>query len=54
MRLRFTTQAFRDLDAISSYIREHNPSAAERVSAAILASLNILILFPDAGRRQAT
>ncbi len=53
MKLRFTERALRDLQEISSYIREHNPSAAQRVRAAILDSLELLVIFPDAGRRQA-
>jgi toxin ParE1/3/4 len=52
MRLRFTPRATRDLAAIADYIRAHNPAAARRVRAAILNSLQNLVLFPEVGRRQ--
>jgi plasmid stabilization system protein ParE len=52
MRLRLTARAFADLEELSSYIRAHDPSAAERVSAAILESLKMLTVFPMLGRRQ--
>jgi toxin ParE1/3/4 len=50
MKLRFTPQAARDLADIADYIRERNPPDALR--AAILESLQSLVLFPDIGRRQ--
>jgi len=52
MRLRFTLRATRDLAEIADYIHERNPHAAVRVRAAILDSLQTLVLFPEAGRRQ--
>jgi toxin ParE1/3/4 len=52
MKLRFTPRAARDLADIADYIRERNPPAALRVRAAILESLQSLVLFPDIGRRQ--
>ena len=52
MKLRFTPRAARDLADIADYIRERNPAAALRVRAAILESLQGLILFPDIGRQQ--
>jgi toxin ParE1/3/4 len=52
MKLRFTTQATRDLTEIANYIRERNPEAALRVRAAILESLQNLVTFPQLGRRQ--
>jgi toxin ParE1/3/4 len=52
MRLRFTARAFRDLEDISDYIRTHSPSAAVRVSTAILESLETLPAFPLIGRQQ--
>jgi toxin ParE1/3/4 len=52
MKLRFTLRATRDLAHIADYIHERNPSAALRVRAAILESLQDLILFPELGRRQ--
>jgi plasmid stabilization system protein ParE len=54
MKLRFTPQAARDLVGIADYIRERNPDAAQQVRAAILDSLQNLILFPQAGRAQTT
>jgi plasmid stabilization system protein ParE len=52
MRLRFTPRATQDLADIADYIRERNPNAALRVRAAILDSLQDLVLFPELGRRQ--
>src|SRR5437763_8965496 len=53
MKLRFTPRAAQDLAAIADYIRGHNPAAAQQVRAAILHSLQNLILFPEVGRLQA-
>jgi plasmid stabilization system protein ParE len=52
MRLRVTPRAARDLADIGDYIRERNPPAALRVRAAILDSLQSLVLFPHIGRQQ--
>jgi toxin ParE1/3/4 len=52
MKLRFTSRAAQDLAAIADYIRARNPAAAQRVRAAILQSLQNLVLFPQAGRAQ--
>ncbi len=52
MKLRFTARAALDLNDIANYIRERNPQAALRVRAAILESLQNLVLFPQVGRRQ--
>jgi toxin ParE1/3/4 len=52
MKLRFTPRAARDLASIAAYIRERNPPAALRVRAAILESLQSLVLFPHIGRQQ--
>ncbi len=54
MNLRFTRRAARDLEDIADYIREQNPGAAKRVRAAIIRSLQTLVLFPRIGRQQAT
>ena len=51
MKLRFTPRAAQDLVAIADYIREHNPQAALRVRAAILESLQNLVLFQHLGRQ---
>jgi Plasmid stabilisation system protein. len=52
MKLRFTPRAVQDIAAVADYIRERNPGAAERVRAAILQSLQNLVLFPQVGRAQ--
>jgi toxin ParE1/3/4 len=52
MKLRFTPRATQDLLDIAEYIRERNPNASLRVRAAIFDSLQDLVLFPEAGRRQ--
>jgi plasmid stabilization system protein ParE len=52
MKLRLTPRAAQDLADIGDYIRERNPQAALRVRAAILESLQNLVLFPQVGRRQ--
>jgi toxin ParE1/3/4 len=52
MKLRFTPRATQELANIGDYIREQNPKAALRVRAAILESLQNLVLFPQVGRQQ--
>ncbi len=52
MKLRFSPRAMQDLIDIADHIRERNPAASLRVRAAIIDSLQNLILFPDIGRRQ--
>jgi toxin ParE1/3/4 len=52
MKLRFTPRAIQDLIDIAEYIRERNPAASLRVRAAILNSLQNLLLFPEIGRLQ--
>jgi toxin ParE1/3/4 len=52
MKLRFTPRATQDLAAIADYLRSRNPIAAHNVQAAILHSLQTLVLVPEAGRRQ--
>jgi toxin ParE1/3/4 len=51
MKLRFTPRAVQDLADIADYIRKQNPQAALRVRAAILESLQNLVLFPQVGRQ---
>jgi plasmid stabilization system protein ParE len=53
MKLRFTPRATQDLAEIADYIHAHNPAAAQNVRAAILHSLQNLVLFPEVGQRQA-
>jgi toxin ParE1/3/4 len=52
MKLRFTARATQDLAAIAEYIRARNPAAALRVRTSILNSLELLLAFPELGRRQ--
>lgn len=52
MKLRFTLRAAQDLNDVADYIHERSPQAAVRVRAAILESLQHLVLFPQIGRRQ--
>ena len=52
MKLRFTRRAVQDLADIADYVRKQNPQAALRVRAAILESLQNLVLFPQVGRQQ--
>jgi toxin ParE1/3/4 len=54
MKLRFTWRATANIAALADYIRDRNAAAALRVRAAIYESLQNLILFPEAGRRQRT
>ena len=52
MKLRFTPRAVQDLADIGDYIGERNPKAALRVRAAILESLQNLVMYPLFGRQQ--
>ena len=52
MKLRFAPRAIENLAEIADYLHERNPTAARRVRAAIYESLEILLLFPHAGRPQ--
>lgn len=52
MKLPFTRRAAQDLADIADYIRKQNSQAALRVRAAILESLQNLVLFPQVGRQQ--
>jgi plasmid stabilization system protein ParE len=52
MKLRFTPRATQDLLDIADYILERSPRAALRVRNAILETLEDLVVFPEAGRRQ--
>ncbi|MGB8895940.1 MAG: type II toxin-antitoxin system RelE/ParE family toxin [Pseudolabrys sp.] len=52
MKLPFTRRAAQDLADIADYIRKQNSQAALRVRAAILESLQKLVLFPQVGRQQ--
>ncbi|MFN3351105.1 type II toxin-antitoxin system RelE/ParE family toxin [Pseudorhodoplanes sp.] len=52
IKLRFAPRATNDLSEIALYLHAKSPQAALRVRAAILESLQYLLLFPRAGRRQ--
>ena len=54
MKVRFTLRAAADLTEIADYLRERDPAASLKVRAAILASLQILALFPEIARRRTT
>ena len=53
MKLRFTPRAAQDIAAIADNIHARSPGAAKQVRAAILHSLQTLVLFPQVGRAQA-
>ena len=52
MKLRFTSRAIHNIADVADYLRARNPAAAVRVRSAIYDSLQSLLLFPRAGRRQ--
>jgi toxin ParE1/3/4 len=54
MKLRFTRRAAENITAAADYILARNPAAALQVRAAILESLQNLVLFPQVGRPQQT
>jgi toxin ParE1/3/4 len=51
MRVRYTPRAFSDLDAIRTYIEQHNPVAAKRVVTVIEKIVARLGDFPDSGQK---
>lgn len=51
MRVRFSSRARDELDAIYSYIAEHNPTAAQRVKTRIRAAAEQLGDFPYMARK---
>ena len=52
MKLRLTPRATANIVEIAEYIRQRNPSAAQRVRSSIYDGLQSLMLFPLVGRRQ--
>jgi toxin ParE1/3/4 len=50
MKLRYTERAIADLEAIQSYITEHNPTASVAVGVRIRAAIENLADFPGIGR----
>lgn len=51
MRVIFAYRAIRDLRRIQAYIARDNPSAALRMAYRLDAACNVLVNFPDRGRR---
>lgn len=49
MKLRFTPRAAADLEAIHTYIAADNPDAARQVVARIMASAEMIEIFPKLG-----
>ena len=52
MKLRFAPRAIENLTAIGDYLHVRDPAASIRVRGSIIESVQILLLFPRAGRRQ--
>ncbi len=50
MKVAYSPRAYDDLAEIAAYLRPLNPSAATRVKAAILATVQLLSVFPGIGR----
>ncbi|GJD57206.1 type II toxin-antitoxin system RelE/ParE family toxin [Methylobacterium dankookense] len=50
MKLRFTRQALRQLDAVLAYIAERNPQGAPQVQAQIQTVTDLLRRYPQAGQ----
>lgn len=51
MKVAYSPKAVEGLAEIAAYLRPLNPSAATRVKAAILATVQILSVFPGIGRQ---
>jgi plasmid stabilization system protein ParE len=49
LRYRLSTDAIADLEAISDYLQERNPDAAERVVSSIFAAIKRACNYPAAG-----
>ncbi|WP_117193143.1 type II toxin-antitoxin system RelE/ParE family toxin [Rhizobium terrae] len=49
-RIRWTVRALRRLDEIGAHIEHEDPDAAARVVARLVASVDMLVEFPGAGR----
>ena len=50
MRVRWSRQSREHLIAIRDYIRQHNPSAAERVRSRIIETVRLVRALPHLGR----
>ena len=53
MKVRYTSRARHDIDEIFSYIAKQNPQAAQRVQAAILATISLVAVRPYIGIKNA-
>jgi plasmid stabilization system protein ParE len=51
VRLRYTLPALADLSTILDHIAAHSPQGARRVQARIKALTDLLLLYPQIGRR---
>ncbi|MCE5307846.1 MAG: type II toxin-antitoxin system RelE/ParE family toxin [Acidobacteriales bacterium] len=51
MRIRWTTTALRDLEALHDFVFEDNPRAAEREVEKIRSATEALTLHPELGRK---
>jgi toxin ParE1/3/4 len=51
VRLRYTSQALRHLNAISEYIGARNPDAARRVGSRIQETIDLVATFPNMGHK---
>ena len=52
MKERYTLRARADLEELGGYISQRNPSAANKVRAAIRHSIDLVKAFPPRGRKQ--
>ena len=51
MRLRYTLPALADLNAVLDYIAAHSPQGARRVQGRIQTIIDLLLQYPQIGRR---
>ena len=50
MKIRLTSHAVRDLEAVDDYIRRENPEAAVKTVLRVLDAIEALVEFPNVGR----
>ena len=51
MKLRYTLLALADLREVLDYVAAHSPQGARRVQARLQAVIDLLLLYPNMGRR---
>jgi toxin ParE1/3/4 len=51
VKLRYTLPALADLRGILDYVAAHSPRGARRVQARLQAIIDLLLLYPNMGRR---